>query len=91
MHLAGTTPASGNGIGDGVDGFDAGFFPRLWATQGNVEIDEPEPDAGPSPPRRPMLAVKINLPIRWLTWGSDAGDIFESRRERQQQCRPSVV
>jgi DNA-directed RNA polymerase subunit omega len=23
--------------------------------QGNVEIDEPEPHAGPSPPRRPML------------------------------------
>jgi DNA-directed RNA polymerase subunit omega len=27
----------------------------IHSIQGNVEIDEPEPDAGPSPPRRPML------------------------------------
>jgi DNA-directed RNA polymerase subunit omega len=27
----------------------------IHSIQGNVEIDEPEPDAGPTPPRRPML------------------------------------
>jgi DNA-directed RNA polymerase subunit omega len=27
----------------------------IHSIQGNVEIDEPEPDAGPTPPRRPTL------------------------------------
>jgi DNA-directed RNA polymerase subunit omega len=27
----------------------------IHSIQGNVEMDEPEPDAGPTPPRRPML------------------------------------